>query len=40
MKNFDLSNDFCYSMQSLEILLYEGNIQENEIIDLIGKYSV
>jgi len=40
MKNSDLSNEFCKSMQDLEILLFEGSISEIEIIDLIGKYSV
>lgn len=40
MKNSDLTDDFCKSMQNLEILFYEGNIDEAEVIELIGKYAV
>ncbi len=40
MKNSDLSNEFCKAMQNLETLLFEGNIEDFQIIDLIGKYSV
>lgn len=40
MKNSDLTNEFCKAMQNLEILYYEGSIEENELIELISKYSV
>jgi len=40
MKNSDLTNDFCKLMQNLEILYYEGNIDEAEVVELIGIYAV
>jgi len=40
MQNSDLTDEFYKSMQNLEILFFEGNIDEGEFIELIGKYAV
>ena len=40
MKKSDLTYDFLKSMQNLEILYHEESIEDEQLIELITKYSV